>query len=93
LDTLGWTLALLADHEKDNEKAVALRSEAAKHLGHSIDLEPSPDNLYHLGWTLEKSGRTKEAIDLYRQALKKVSKDTDPVLRQINEGLKRLAGS
>ena len=80
LDTYGWTLSKLDKH-----------SEAAKYLARAVQLQPSPTNRYHLGWTLEQRGHKSDALQQYETARTMLQENEDPDLRKaLDEAIQRL---
>ncbi|HDZ21026.1 hypothetical protein LCGC14_0017650 [marine sediment metagenome] len=80
LDTYGWTLSKLDEH-----------SEAAKYLARAVQLQPSPTNRYHLGWTLEQRGHKGDALQQYETARIMLQENEAPDLRKaLDEAIQRL---
>lgn len=83
LDTYGWALAKSGDYVQ-----------AEKQLSRALQLSSGPAALalvrYHLGWSCEKAGRPEEAARHYRQGLDLLGSSSDPLSKDLTEGLARV---
>lgn len=71
-DTLGWVYHAQARH-----------AEAEKSLKKAIQMQASPQFLYHLGLVYQKQGKNKEAVNAYTRSLS-LQKDFRPSQNALN---------